>query len=80
MDVMRYLSILNIFFAKLNVDNHLRKHVEGCIGWYLRNHHPEHKALYPDDNHVGTMREKNNGHLRISVQETTRGLDGVIPY
>ena len=78
--VLRYLSILNVFFAELNVGTNLRRHVEGCIGWHLRNNHPEHKALYPDDNHVGTMREKNNGILRISVPEVIRGLDGVIPY
>ena len=79
-DVLRYLSILNIFFAELNVDSNLRKHVEGCIGWYLRNNHPEHKALYPDDNHVGTMKEKNKGNLRIKASETIKGLDGIIPY
>lgn len=79
-DVLRYLSILNVFFAELRVDNHLRKHVEGCIGWHLRINHPEHKALYPDDNHIGTMKEKNNGNLRITVSETIRGLDKIIPY
>jgi len=79
-DVLRYLSILNIFFSELNVDSNLLKHVEGCIGWHLRNNHPEHKSLYPDDNHVGTKKEKSNGNLRISVSETIRGLDGVIPY
>lgn len=79
-DVLQYLSILNVFFAELNADSNLRKHVEGCIGWNLRNNHREHKALYPDDNHVGTMKDKTNGNLYISVPETIKGLDGVIPY
>lgn len=80
-DVIRYLSILNVFFAELNnVDNQIRRHVEGCIGWHLRNNHPEHKGLYPDDNQVGTMKEKNKGNLLITVSETIRGLDGIIPY
>jgi len=79
-DVLRYLSILNVFFAELKGDSNLRKHVEGCIGWHLRNNHPEHKALYPNDNHVGTRKDKNNGTLRILVPETIRGLDEAIPY
>lgn len=79
-DVLRYLSILNIFFAELNVDSRLRRHVEGCIGWHLRNNRPEHKALYPDDNHIGTMKEKRNGELRITISETIRGIDTIIPY
>jgi len=79
-DVLRYLSILNIFFAELNVDKRLREHVEGCIGWGLRNNHPEHKVLYPDDNHIGTMKEKQNGELHITVSETIRGIDEIIPY
>jgi hypothetical protein len=28
-NVTRYLSVLNIFFAELNSDNQLRKHIEG---------------------------------------------------
>lgn len=79
-DVVRYLSVLNIFFAALNVDSQLRKHVEGCIGLNLRNRHPKDKTLYPDDNHVGRMREEKHGNLRISVSEPIRGLDALIPF
>jgi hypothetical protein len=79
-EVLQYLSILTVFFAELDVDKNLRKHVEGCIGWHLRNKHPEHKALYPDDNHVGTKKEKNIGNLYINASETIRGLDAIIPY
>lgn len=78
--VVRYLPIVNIFFAELKADDRLRKHIEGCIGWNLRNNHPEFKALYPDDNHVGSEREKNRGELRITVSEHIRGLDSRIPY
>ena len=79
-DVTRYLVALNIFFAELKTDNRLRKHIEGCIGWNLRNKHPESKALYPDDNHVGTMPEKNHGELLIASSESIRGLASRIPY
>jgi hypothetical protein len=78
--VFRYLSVISIFFAELNTDTHLRKHIEGCIGWNLRNNHREWKALYPDDNHVGTLTNKDRGHLRISAPESIRGLDARIPY
>ena len=78
--VLSYLSVLTIFFAKLEAENRLRKHIEGCIGWNLRKNHPDAKTLYPDDNHVGTMSEKNHGNLVISSTERIRGLDRRIPY
>ncbi len=78
--VIPYVSILNIFFAELDVDNRLRKHIEGCIGWNLRNNHPEFKALYPDDNHVGSIKEKERGVLLISSSEVIQGLDSQIQY
>lgn len=67
--VIRYLSTINIFFAKLNTNTRLRKHIEGCIGWNLRNNHPEYKVLYPDDNRVGSMAVKNRGMLRVTASE-----------
>ena len=79
-DVTRYLDALCIFFAVLNSDKRLRKHIEGCIGWNLRNNHPDAKVLYPDDNHIGTMRERSSGELLIRSAEHIRGLDTQIPY
>lgn len=78
--VLRYLSVLNVFFAPLNVDTQLRRHVEGCIGWNLRNERPADAALYPPDNHVGTMSEKNRGELVITAPEKIRGLAERISY
>ena len=78
--VLRYLSILNIFFAELHTEDRLRKHIEGCIAWNLRNNHPEHKTLYPDDNHVGRISEKDHGELHINSSEYIRGLDARMPY
>ena len=78
--VLRYLSVLTVSFAELTVDKQLRRHIEGCIGWDLRNNHPEARVLYPDDNHVGAMHEKNHGELLISSSESIRGLDSQIPY
>ena len=78
--MIRYLSVVSIFFAEVNTDTQLRKHIEGCIGWNLRNNHPPCKALYPDDNHVGTMASKDRGLLRIKTAEIVRGLDAEIPF
>jgi hypothetical protein len=78
--VLRYLSIVNIFFAELKTEAGLRKHIEGCIGWNLRNNHSECKALYPDDNHVGTLATKDRRELCISTPEPIRGLDARISY
>ncbi len=78
--VIEYLSIINIFYAVTNVENHLRNHIEGCIGWNLRNKHPEYKVLYPDDNHIGTKAEKTIGTLLISSDDRIMGLDEKIAY
>ena len=78
--MIRYLSLVNVFFAEVNTETQLRKHIEGCIGWNLRNNYPTCKALYPDDNHVGTMAAKNRGLLRIKTAEIVRGLDSEIPF
>jgi hypothetical protein len=78
--VIEYITILNVFFAEIDIETHLRRHIEGCIGWNLRNNHPEDKILYPDDNHVGTKKEKDIGQLFVSSDEYIRGLDSVIAY
>jgi hypothetical protein len=78
--VLHYLSVINVFFAEIEIETRLRKHIEGCIGWNLRNNHPEAKSLYPDDNQVGTMKEKNRGELVISSNENIQGLDRHIQY
>ena len=75
-----YLAVLNIFFAELDADNRMLRHIEGCIGWNLRNKHPEAKMLYPDDNQIGAMKEKRHGELLTSFTEHIRGLDSRIPY
>jgi hypothetical protein len=78
--IIKYVSILNIFFAPLEVETKLRKHIEGCIGWNLRNNHHADKELYPDDNHIGTKSEKNHGELIVTAPEKIRGLDERILY
>jgi hypothetical protein len=82
--VTRYLAVVNIFFAEirteLEIDKQLRKHIEGCIGLNLRKNHPESKTLYPDDNHIGTMPDKDHGELMISCSQCIRGLDSRIRY
>jgi hypothetical protein len=79
-DIVRYVEAISIFFAELNVESRLRKHIEGCIGWNLRNNHPECKQLYPDDNHVGTMKVRESGRLLITAAGVIRGLDASIEY
>lgn len=78
--VMSYLSALNIFFAELSIEDRLRKHIEGCIGWNFRKKHPESTALYPMNRQVGAMQDREHGNLLISASEPIRGLDERIPY
>ena len=58
-DIIKYISRINIFAGEINCSDTLRKHIEGCIGWNLRNKYPEYKLFYPDDNHVGISNKKN---------------------
>lgn len=78
--VVNYVNALNVFFAELQVEDRLRKHIEGCIGWNLRVNHPEAKLLYPDDNHIGAMSGRERGNLLISSTGHIRGLDERIAY
>lgn len=78
--VVRYLSVISIFFAPLDAENRLMRHVEGCIAYHLRDEHPEDAVLYPSDNRVGTMGDKTRGELAITAPEAIRGLDGRIRY
>jgi hypothetical protein len=78
--VIQYVKAIGIFLSELNVESELRKYIEGSIGWNLRNRHPECKQLYPDDNRVGTMKDKKNGQLLITAAEAIRGLGASITY
>lgn len=78
--VLRYINVINVFFAETEIETRLRRHIEGCIGWNLRNNHPEAKLLYPDDNRIGTKHENIHGEILIKSSEKIRGLDDIIEY
>jgi hypothetical protein len=73
--ILDYISLIDIYFAPTNLDKYLRKHIEGCIGWNLRNKYPQFKTFYPDDNHIGTFPEKLGKTLFINLPEPILGLD-----
>jgi len=73
--VLEYVREIDIFIAETHVGTQLRKHLEGSVGWNLRNNHKDLKALYPDDNHVGTMANRPGIILRITSDENIAGLD-----
>lgn len=72
--VIEYIKSIAVFFAPIETSNELRKHIEGSIGWNLRNNHPKERVLYPNDNKVGT-RKPVGKILRISVDKTILGID-----
>jgi len=73
--VIEYINSLDVFFAELDCDLNIRRHIEGSIGWNLRNKYPDFKVLYPDDNHIGTKRGKMMKKLVITSDEKILGLD-----
>ena len=74
--VVRYLHELTVFFAPVEVETQLRRHIEGSIGYNLRNRYPQQRRLFPDDNHIGTSKTPHNVRLLISSTEPIQGLDG----
>lgn len=74
-EIVDYIAVIDVYFAETNVPVDIRKHIEGSIGWNLRNNHPESKHLYPDDNHVGTKKEKIGINLYITADEEILGID-----
>jgi len=76
--VLDYVSTIDVYFAPTTYDMYTRRHVEGSIGWNLRNNHPEHKRFYPDDNRVGTKKKKLGVMLSITSDEPILGLDNTL--
>lgn len=76
--ILKYVSVLNIFFAEINIEDNKRKHIEGIIGRNLRNNPPEYKSLYPDDNLTGIRKIKYNEKVLIKSSEEIKGIDSEI--
>lgn len=73
--VIEYINSLDVFFAELDCDLNIRRHIEGSIGWNLRNNYPDFKVLYPDDNHIGKKPGKMMKKLVITSDEKILGLN-----
>ena len=76
--VIEYLNIINIYFAPTKLDRDIRKHVEGSIGYNLRNNYPEYKLFYADDNHIGMKETPINMVLKVILPEPVDGIDNEI--
>ena len=72
--VIEFVSLINVYFAPMTCDMQLRKHLEGCLGWNLRNNHPALIMFYPADNHVGTG-ERTGQKLIVNLPEAIEGID-----
>jgi hypothetical protein len=73
--VLDYVAGLCVFVAPLDGPREMRRHVEGSIGWNLRNNHQDVCTLYPADNHIGTSTTKMSLVLELSADEPIAGLD-----
>ena len=74
-NVIEYIKGIDIFFAEIITDANQRKHIEGSIGWNLRNNHVEYSSIYPSDNHIGTKEEKEGNVLKIRASKEIKGID-----
>jgi hypothetical protein len=73
--VTQYIKLIDVYFATTKFSSDIRKHIEGCIGWNLRNNYPHFATFYPADNHVGTKSKKLDEKIIISADEKILGLD-----
>ncbi len=73
--VKEYIGLINIYFSPTTLEKHLRRHIEGCIGWNFRNNYPNLKTFYPDDNRVGPRLEPLGQKLIVNLPEAIAGID-----
>lgn len=73
--VIEYIRTFDIYFAPTELESSKRKHIEGCIGWNLRNKYPQYKTFYPDDNRVVMKPVKIGNKVIINADEVILGLD-----
>jgi len=76
--VVNYVKCCDIYLAPTKFSREIRRHIEGCIGWNLKNKHPELTRFYPADMHTGMMKEPLNKTLTISSDQPIAGLDDEI--
>ncbi len=73
--IVAYIELINVYFAPTTFETDLRRHIEGCIGWNLRNNYPDLKIFYPDDNHGGTKANRLGEKLTLILDEPIAGID-----
>lgn len=77
-DVLTYVDYIDVYFAPTEFSREIRKHVEGSIGWNLRERHPDLTKFYPADNRVVRNKILLNETINISSDQPIAGLDSVI--
>jgi hypothetical protein len=73
--VKEYIGLINVYFAPTNFETHLRRHLEGCIGWNFRNKYPGLSLFYPDDNHIQKKAQQLGEKIIIITDENIAGID-----
>lgn len=73
--VTGYIEHIAIYFARTRFPREIGRHVEGCIGWNLRNNYRELNIFYTADNHVGTMKDRLGKTITITSDQPIAGLD-----
>lgn len=73
--VVDYVKLINVYFAPTSLHNNLLCHIEGSLGWNLREKYPNLTLFYPTDNYVRKEKEKRNIRLLIELSEPIAGID-----
>ena len=73
--VVDYIGLINVYFAKIDCEKELRRHIEGCIASNLRNNYPHLQTFYPRDNRTGVKKEKLGMKIKIITDENIAGID-----
>ena len=78
-EILEYVRGISIFSAPIYIEDGLRRHLEGCIGWSLRDNHKEYSSLYPlaCRCNKGKMLGK---VLYVTCDEPIMGLDEYLNY
>ncbi len=72
--VTEYIRLIKVYFAPIEYETRLRKHIEGCLGKHLREKNPKLITLYPPDN-VVVVGEPLKRKVIVVLPDPIAGID-----
>lgn len=72
---IEHVMYRDVYFAATDVDTQLRRHIEGTIGWNLRNNHKDLNKFFPDEDRIRVSKNKYDIKLEVNLPTKIAGID-----